>query len=39
VIRNLENDRLYYITITAYTADGMQSAYSREVRARPAETE
>lgn len=39
VLRNLENDRLYYIAITAYTAEGMQSAYSDEVYARPAETE
>ncbi|GEM_PF-5560779 len=37
-LRNLENDRLYYIVVTAYTKDGMQSGFSREVHARPDET-
>jgi hypothetical protein len=36
---NLENDRLYYFAVAAYTADGMQSGFSGEVYARPGELE
>jgi len=36
VLYNLENDRLYYFTVVAYTADGMLSDFSGEVFARPS---
>ncbi|MDR2734908.1 MAG: hypothetical protein LBC99_09785 [Spirochaetota bacterium] len=39
VLYNLENDRLYYFAVAAYTEDGMQSGFSREVYARPGELE
>jgi len=39
VLYNLENDRLYYFAIAAYTEDGMQSGFSSEVYARPGELE
>jgi hypothetical protein len=35
VLYNLENDRLYYFAVLAYTADGMLSDFSNEVFARP----
>ena len=37
VVRNLENDRLYYFSVVAYTAEGMLSEFSNEVFARPCE--
>jgi hypothetical protein len=39
VLYNLENDRLYYFAVAAYTADGMQSGFSHEVYTRPGELE
>ena len=35
VLYNLENDRLYYFNVLAYTADGMLSEFAGEVYARP----
>jgi len=39
VLYNLENDRLYYFAVAAYTEDGMQSGFSGEACARPGELE